>query len=504
MKKKINSYIYDIRVFLVLFALFLISYVWLTTYLQLRDARAETLSIAQQNAVNFARTFQEHSEKTMESADQAVIFLGEKYLDYGSKFDISGYLKNSMILGSIFNLVAVTDKNGELIMSSSPFSKMNLSDREHVKIHFLKNNHELFISKPVLGRVSGKWAMQLTRRVNDKDGNMKGVVIVSMDPFYFTRLYKDIDLGKHGVIALGGSDGIIRARYTPGEIMETGQDVSKGSLFKMIQLNKNGVGQNTSIVDGINRIFAYRSLERYPLFVTVGFDMDEVLEPFYENQRQSYRLASLTTFVILVFTGLILFFVRRLLQSHELAIAANKVKSQLLIDLDVQQQALRDSTESLDTILQNAADAIITIDEQNQIESFNHAAEIIFGYKNKEILGKSIYCLLPRRIYSYFDTVRESVILSTQAQLESVGLTQNDDEFPMELSLSTVSFRGKSKLIAVIRNITERKKIEKMQSEFISNVSHELRTPLTAIGIVAGRCCWSGITSGGSVGHHGI
>jgi len=481
MKKILNSYIYDIRVFLILFAFFFIGYVWFTTYLELRDVRASSLSIAHQNAVNFARTFQEHSEKTIESADQAVIFIGEKYLDYGTKFDISSYLKNNTILGGIFNLISIVDQHGNLILSSEPFVKMNLADREHVKIHFLEDNNKLFISKPVLGRVSGKWSMQLTRRINDKKGNFKGVVIVSMDPFYFTRLYKDIDLGAHGVISLGGMDGIIRARYTPGELMETGQNVKNGTLFKSIQLNKNGITQNVSVIDDTDRLYAYRSLEHYPLFVTVGFDVEEILASFYENQRQSYQLAALTTFVILSFTALILFFVRRLIQNHELSISANLVKSQLLIDLDIQQRALRDSTDSLDAILQNAADAIITIGEQNQIESFNHAAELIFGYSTQEILGKSVYCLLPRHVYSQFDAICESVVTASQAQLESSGLNSEEHEFPLEVSLSAVSLRGKNKLIAVMRDITERKKIEKMQSEFISNVSHELRTPLTAI-----------------------
>ena len=480
-RKKLNNYIYDIRVFLIIFALFLITYVWVTTFLQLQDARTTTLSIAQQNAVNFARTFQEHSEKTFESADQAVLFIGDKYLNLGKSFDIPRYLKDGIILGDIFNLVSIVDEHGDLVLSTQPFTRINLMDREHVKVHLTQNKHQLYISKPVLGRVSGKWSMQLTRRINHADGSFAGVVIVSMDPFYFTRLYRDIGLGKRGVITLLGDDGIVRARFTAGERMDTGQDVTKGKLFSYIKQSKNGVALSESIIDGVPRLYAYRSLEHYPLSVSVGFDVEEILEPYYENRRQSYQLAALTTLVILVFSSLILFFVRRLIQSHEAAISANIVKSQLLADLDSQQQALRDSTESLDAILQNAADAIITIGELNQIESFNNAAELIFKYNREEVLGRSIYCLLPGEEHIHFDKIRESVLVETQAQLESVGFSHDMTEFPMELSLSAVSLRGKNKLIAVIRDITERKKIEKMQKEFIANVSHELRTPLTSI-----------------------
>ena len=52
----------------------------------------------------------------------------------------------------------------------------------------------------MLGRASGKWSLQLTRRINKPDGSFGGVVVVSLDPLYFTQLYADVNLGPHSVI----------------------------------------------------------------------------------------------------------------------------------------------------------------------------------------------------------------------------------------------------------------------------------------------------------------
>nr|WP_313403263.1 PAS domain S-box protein [Pseudomonas sp.] len=153
------------------------------------------------------------------------------------------------------------------------------------------------------------------------------------------------------------------------------------------------------------------------------------------------------------------------------------------------ERAVREREHYLSTLLDNVVDAIVSIDEQGRIETFNHAAEKIFGYLQAEVAGQNITQLIPQMAA---EVLRQGCALDQFGEMD--GLRQNGERFPMELAMSQISHQGQRRFITVIRDITERKRIEQMKNEFVSTVSHELRTPLTAI---AGSL---GLINGGALG----
>ena len=150
----------------------------------------------------------------------------------------------------------------------------------------------------------------------------------------------------------------------------------------------------------------------------------------------------------------------------------------------------------LRTLLDNVIDAIITIDERGLIESFNQAAERIFGYSAGEVLGRNVSLLMPEPDRSAHDGYISHYRESGQARIlgvsgrELLGLRRNGTTFHMELAVSAIQYQGERRFIGVVRDITERRRIEQMKNEFVSTVSHELRTPLTsisgALGLIVG------------------
>lgn len=167
---------------------------------------------------------------------------------------------------------------------------------------------------------------------------------------------------------------------------------------------------------------------------------------------------------------------------------------------DVTDQALaREEMEQreryLSMLIDNVIDAIIIIDARGIIETFNHAAEQIFGYSSAEVIGRNLSMLMPEPDRSAHDGylehyARRGTSRALEQNRELTALRRNGETFTIELRVSQISHHGERRFIGLVRDITERKRIERMKSELVSIVSHELRTPLTsisgALGLIVG------------------
>jgi PAS domain S-box-containing protein len=147
---------------------------------------------------------------------------------------------------------------------------------------------------------------------------------------------------------------------------------------------------------------------------------------------------------------------------------------------------LRERETRMRTLFENVIDGIITTDETGIIESFNHAAEQLFGYSSEEALGQNVSILTPVEHHDRHDGYikhylngHESRIIGTGREVE--GRRKDGSLFPVEVAVTEMWVGEKRLFCSIMRDITERKKIDRMKNEFVSTVSHELRTPLTSI-----------------------
>jgi PAS domain S-box-containing protein len=116
-----------------------------------------------------------------------------------------------------------------------------------------------------------------------------------------------------------------------------------------------------------------------------------------------------------------------------------------------------------------ASDAIISINEQQEVLNFNHGAEEIFGYAAHEIVGQRIELLIPQRFRTTHEAhvhrFGEGPVTSRRMgeRREIAGLRKNGEEFPAEASISKLDVEGSRLYTVVLRDITERKRFELAQ-----------------------------------------
>ena len=127
---------------------------------------------------------------------------------------------------------------------------------------------------------------------------------------------------------------------------------------------------------------------------------------------------------------------------------------------------VRDAEERLRAILETAVEGIITIDELGIIESMNPAAERIFGYRAKEVAAKNVNVLMPSPYREEHDTYVRNYVQTGKAKIigigrEVVGQRKDGTTFPMDLAVSEVRLAGRRLFTGFVRDITERKKLEK-------------------------------------------
>lgn len=302
--------------------------------------RATAHKDAYDHAMNLAKSFEENAVRVLRTFEQAMAFVAAEYVRDPRGFSFDAPVLRSLALKDIAVQVAITDAQGILTHSNLGLVRnaIDLSDREHIRVQRDDPTRGLFISKPVLGRNSGKWSIQLSRAMTDADGRLIGVLVASVDPNYFSEFYESVSLGERGEATLIGLDGVLRARsgHDPSVL---GHDFFKddGAFSKALNEGPEVRFRALSPMDGVERLYAQRHMTEYPLTVTVGFSAKDVFASVEAASQTQVQVALVAT---LVFWGAIAMLLnalrtrevaeRALYASRQDALRANRAKSDFL------------------------------------------------------------------------------------------------------------------------------------------------------------------------------
>ncbi len=150
------------------------------------------------------------------------------------------------------------------------------------------------------------------------------------------------------------------------------------------------------------------------------------------------------------------------------------------------QEALRLSEARFRRLLEAAPDGVITVNKDGVIVFANAQVTQIFGYSEQEMLGQPIEMLVPARVRTIHVHQRDGYFAHPRTRPMAAGralsgLRKDGTEIPVEIALSPLETEEGVLTTAIVRDITERRKLDQLKEQFLSILSHELRTPINAI-----------------------
>jgi diguanylate cyclase (GGDEF)-like protein len=205
-------------------------------------------------------------------------------------------------MGAMF----VLDENGNSVFEADqvPARRVNYADREYFQAHQARNDLGLYVSHPLLSRLTGVRMIVLSRRIDKPDGSFGGIVLATLKLSYFSRLFDQIGLGRDGAINLYLRDGtrVMRHPYNEADI---GVNIAGTPNFDRFVRERDGAFVGMSVRDGVERHYAFTQVGDLPLVLNIALSTREIEAAWRTKalviSAVVLALCSLTVFLSLLF-----------------------------------------------------------------------------------------------------------------------------------------------------------------------------------------------------------
>jgi diguanylate cyclase (GGDEF)-like protein/PAS domain S-box-containing protein len=355
-------------------------------------------------------------------------------------------------------VLMLVDARGRVQASSAPqLLGLDVSAREYFNAPKQGPSAELLYVSPPFRSVMGIRTLTLAQALLDAQGRFDGVVTASLDPDYFRLVLETAQPSADTWSALAHTSGLLFGMTPPDERWFGRNLLAKPDSILARHLAS---GRSASLhrmqaqISQDERLVAVRNVSPAGLqtdaglLVGVGRSLQGIEAPW---RRQLHAVLLIGSLLSLGTVAALLLWQRR----------------QRLIRAEAEQAAfqLQEQAQHTQAILDHMVDAVITIDTQGLIASFNPAAERIFGYPAAEVIGRNISLLMPEPDSGRHDDHLQRYLAGEPARVidqgrDVDGRRKSGEVFPMSLAVSRIERRGQTLFIGLARDISDRKRAE--------------------------------------------
>ena len=287
-------------------AVLLIAAVWIVAIIIVSTETKEHIAQSARNAEQLAGFFEQQTAQTYRYADSYLKSARKEYVENGGVAAVENFMRVVPLDRSIVSHITIIGTDGVPLLVSGHRIKpgTTAADREYFKFQQSNAGDQIFVSLPRRGRNSGKLLVRLVRRINQANGSFGGVIFAALDVDQMTAFFQLLNLGSESSATLVGTDKKIRARSSYGRL-GPGQDISGSRIWSELEQKPTGLYEQTSVVDGISRYYAYRKLAEFPLIVAIGVSLSDISAATAHGRQQIYWIAIFITVVIMILTTVI-------------------------------------------------------------------------------------------------------------------------------------------------------------------------------------------------------
>ncbi len=463
----------------------------------------EAVQGAERSTRNLARILEEQAVRTVFSVDLLLSDLVTVLDTHPQARTVAAPSVNALLrnrrdaIGPISGLIVV-DEQGRVLHHSADSSPpaFDLTSRPYFAAHRDEGASDggLHVGVPIPSMAfPGTYVIPMSRRWSHPDGSFAGVVVAMINPLRLGAGFEGLRLGLEGTVTLALADGTVLIHRPWDEGRRRLATLADWPEVDAALRTRDAATLDTVLpTDGRPSIASVRRVADYPFTVAATLPKTEALGEWKRDSAVWIAMGLAMSVVIALLT----WYVERQQSRRE-----------------QDQNRLERASRRIRGILESMVDAVVTIDSRGIIETFNPAAERMFGYAEAEVVGQSVNILLPegfraghdRSMAEYRPNAGSRIIGNDR---EVLALRRDGSTFPMNLAVSALRLGGpdgeggpeengapRRVFVGVIRDVTKRRQQEaellasksqaemanRAKSEFLANMSHELRTPLNAI-----------------------
>ena len=255
----------------------------------LQVQRNQALQSGQRLTASFARVIEEQTARTFQTVDQRLQLAARAISDLKANGQLNetaarAVLQEQMQSVPFVRAMGVQDAQGNLLVDTSGGTlAADLQDRASFQTQQSDPNAGFLLTLPNPPRSKEAWLLTASRALRPADGRFDGVIVATVEPLYFDNLWRNLDLGHDGSVALTTREGILVVR-TPNANEVRGKSFKDRPVFKeLLPVSPRGDLVEASGIDNVVRLFSYRALQSQPGFVViVGQSYGDVLAPWHQ------------------------------------------------------------------------------------------------------------------------------------------------------------------------------------------------------------------------------